>query len=74
MSFYHELERECAELEAENARLSVALQATIAEKELYKAAFEEACHQFNFGDKADYDNMREGLLRLAKGAVSDGSI
>jgi hypothetical protein len=33
LSFYHELERECAELEAENARLSVALQATFAEKE-----------------------------------------
>ena len=33
MSYWHELEKECADIQAELSRLQVALEATIAEKE-----------------------------------------
>ncbi len=58
-------------LQAELARLQVALEATIAEKEKYKRAFEEVCRQFNYGDEADYIAMHDAFLELAKEGGND---
>lgn len=35
-----------------------------ADRDLYKRAFEEVCHQFNFGDEKDYEDMRDAFLRM----------
>ena len=53
-------------LKADLNRLQVALEATIKEKEQYKRAFEEICHQFNFGDEKDYQAMHDTFLELAR--------
>ena len=36
------------------------------EKEFYKRAFEEVCHQFNFGDESDFEVMRDSFLELTR--------
>lgn len=44
-----------------------------SELAIYRKAFEEVCHQFNYGNEKDYENMRDAFLAEAREMVPHDS-